>query len=123
MKSAILNLGLKKKFNTWIFSHSLYPVECEGDSSEEVVRKYPKYLKVFIEHRLEGRLDRVNEFKTKGRGGLRLGAGRPKGTTKEQTKQVRLPLDIATWIKEPGMIDHIRFIMHAYPISREKIMY
>lgn len=33
------------------------------------------------------------------RGGKRPGSGRPTGTKKELTKQVRLPQDIANWIQ------------------------
>src|SRR5262249_37913004 len=87
-----------KKFNAWIFSHPLYPtVECEGESAKEVVGKYPKYLEIFIEHRLQNRIHYLAEKKTKGKGGSRAGAGRPKGSVKEPTKQIRVPLDIAEW--------------------------
>src|SRR5437588_456984 len=87
-----------KEFKVWLFSHPHYPVECEGVSAAEVKKKYPKYLEVFIEHRLQGRIDEVNEKKTSGKGGYRPGAGRPKGTTSEPTKQIRVPLDIADWL-------------------------
>jgi len=60
------------EFNAWIFSNDLYPVICEGKSAKEVIKKYPKYIEVFIEHRMEGRLDSINEKKTKGKGGARL---------------------------------------------------
>lgn len=102
-----------KKFNVWIYSNPLYPIECEGESAEDVIKKYPKYLEVFIEHRLKGKLDSLNERKTKGKGGAREGAGRPKGTLKEPTKQIRVPVDIAEWIKTPGMIFHIREMLKA----------
>jgi len=100
-----------KRFKSWLFHHPLYPVECEGQSKEEVIQKYPEYLAVFIEQRLKGNLDEVNERKTKGRGGARKGAGRPVGSTKEPTTQIRVPLDIASWLKRPGMIEHLRFIL------------
>lgn len=103
-----------KEFDAWIFSHRLYPVECEGNSAEEVIQKYPKYLEVFVRHRMNGMLDDINEKKTKGKGGVRVGAGRPLGTKKESTMQVRLPVDIAKWIKAPGMIDHIRQMASTY---------
>lgn len=102
-----------KDFNVWIYSNPLYPIECEGESAEEVIKKYPKYLEVFIEHRLKEKLDSLNEKKTKGKGGAREGAGRPKGTLKEPTKQIRVPLDIAEWIKTPGVIYHIREMLKA----------
>jgi hypothetical protein len=103
LKIALTEIGsikpwFEKEYKTWVFSHPLYPVECEGISSEEVIKKYPKYLAVFIEHRMQGRIDTINEKKTKGKGGYRPGAGRPIGSIKEPTKQVRLPIDIA----QPG---------------------
>lgn len=101
-------------FNAWIFSHPLYPVECEGNSKEEVQKKYPKYLEVFLEHRIEGRIGEINERKTKGKGGYRPGAGRPKGSSHEPTKQIRLPTDIVFWMKQhPDSITKIRKIMGA----------
>lgn len=120
LKVALSEIGeitpwFDKNFNAWIFSNSLYPVECEGQSAEEVIKKYPKYMEVFIEHRMKGKIDQINEKKTKGKGGARPGAGRPVGTKKEQTTQIRIPSDIAEWIKYPGMIDHIRQMVHAYP--------
>lgn len=107
-----------KDFTTWIYSNSLYPVECEGQSAEEVIKKYPKYLEVFIEHRMKGKLDPINQKKTKGKGGARPGAGRPKGSTKEPTKQIRVPIDIAAWLDHPGIYEHIRQLIKAYPAHR-----
>lgn len=99
-------------FKCWIYSNPLYPVECEGKSAADVIKKYPKYLKVFIEHRLQGRLDAVNEIKTKGKGGYRPGAGRPKGTFKEPTKQKRIPVDIAEWFDtNPMAFEQVRQLM------------
>jgi len=40
----------------------------EGKTKKEVVKKYPKYLEIFIEYRIQERLDELNEKKTKGRG-------------------------------------------------------
>lgn len=110
---ALLEIGsitpwYDKDFNAWIFSNPMYPVECEGQSAEEVVNKYPKYLTVFIEHRMKGKLDTLNEKKTQGKGGARPGAGRPIGTTKEPTKQIRVPVDIADWLKIPKNIEAVR---------------
>ena len=34
-----------RRFKSWIFSHSAYPVEYAGNSKEEVVRNYPLYLR------------------------------------------------------------------------------
>ena len=103
-----------KKFNAWIFEHPAYPIGCEGTSSEEVVKKFPLYLRDFIEERLNNNLASFVEKATKGHGGKREKAGRPAETTKEETKQVRLPIDIAEWIKAPGMISNIRKMIQTY---------
>ena len=61
------------------------------------------------------KLDALNEKKTKGKGGVRPGAGRPKGSTKEPTKQIRLPADIATFMKEnPQCYEDIRKLMRMH---------
>ena len=119
LKLALSEIGaispwFDKDFNAWIYSNSLYPVECEGQSAEEVIKKYPKYLEIFIEHRMKGKLDAINEKKTKGKGGARQGAGRPKGSAKESTKQIRVPSDIAEWLKYPETIIHLRMLMESY---------
>lgn len=103
-----------KEFSAWIFSNDLYPVECEGKSAEDVIKKYPKYLEIFIEHRIAGKIDKMDERKTKGRGGARSNAGMPIGTKKEPTTQIRVPSDIAVWLKQPGIISNLRNIMQAY---------
>ena len=73
-----------KKCKEWVFSHELYPVEYGGETPEEVIKNYPLYLKEFIKQRLDHNLAPFVEKKTKGRGGYRPGAGRPKGTTLNQ---------------------------------------
>lgn len=98
--------------NEWIFSHHKYPVEYGGESPEEVIKNYPKYLREFIKHRLNNKLNPLTEKKTKGRGGQREGAGRPKGTIKEPTKRVTLPMDIASWITMPEAMQQVRNWMH-----------
>jgi len=95
-------------YKTWVFSHVLYPVEYSGDTREEVIENYPLYLKDFIIERLKSNLSFITEKKTKGRGGKRMGSGRPAGTTKETKKRVSLPLDIADWIVLPDTILHLR---------------
>lgn len=119
LKIALSEIGtitpwFDKDFNAWIYANPLYPVECEGESFEEVIKKYPKYLEIFIEHRMKGKLDAFKEKKTKGKGGARPGAGRPKGSTKELTKQIRVPADIAEWLKYPETITHLRMLMESY---------
>lgn len=104
-----------KEVDCWVFSHENYPVEYGGDSIEEVIENYPKYLMEFIKHRLEGRLSPINEKETKGRGGYREGAGRPKGSkSANPTKQIRVPADIAEWLKYPETITYLRMLMESY---------
>ncbi len=104
-----LNIALKEigkikpwfdeDFNAWIFSHKKYPdVEYAGDSVEEVIKNYPLYLRDFIEERLNDNLAPHIEKATKGHGGKREGAGRPKGTKKESKVRVYLAKDIANWV-------------------------
>lgn len=103
-----------KKFDSWIFSHTLYPVEYAGETKEEVIANYPLYLKEFIKHRLQDRLSPLMENKTKGHGGKRAGAGRPQGSKKEEKVRIYVPKDIASWLQYPETISHIRSLMHAY---------
>lgn len=98
-----------KKFNAWVFRHKKYPdVEYVGNSPEEVIKNYPKYLREFIKHRLDNNIWESVEKKTTGRGGKREGAGRPKGTKKPPTRRVSLPSDIADWIEKPSSLPQIR---------------
>jgi hypothetical protein len=118
LKSALSEIGeiepwFDKAFKTWVFYHDLYPVECSGDTKEEVINNYPLYLKEFIQHRLEDTLSPLMENKTKGYGGKRIGAGRPKKTEEEKIR-VYLPKDIALWIKHPETISNIRQFIRAY---------
>lgn len=95
-------------YKTWVFSHDAYPIECSGETKEEVISNYPHYLYDFIEERLNDNLSEITEKKTKGKGGKREGAGRPLGSKKEPTKRVSLPIDIADWITKQGTITHLR---------------
>lgn len=83
-----------EEVDAWIFSHPNYPVEYGGNSKDEVIKKYPKYLAEFIKHRLNGNLDPLTEKKTKGHGGCHEEAGLPKGSTKEEKSRKNLPKDI-----------------------------
>lgn len=124
LRTALVEVGkikpwFDKDVDCWVFSHKNYPVEYGGDSEKEVVKNYPKYLREFIKHRLDGRLSPVNEKETKGRGGCREGSGRPKGSkSAPPTKQIRVPADIAEWLKYPDTIVHLRMLMESY--SRTK---
>lgn len=122
LKIALQEIGkikpwFDKPYKTWVFSHPAYPVEYSGDSKEEVIKNYPIYLADFIEERLNENLSPITEKKTHGRGGKREGSGRPVGTTKEPTRRVSLPRDIADWITTPGIIPHIRGL--GIPIHRQ----
>lgn len=113
LKIALQEIGkihpwFDNKFKTWVYSHKSYPVEYSGDSEEEVIKNFPLYLRDFIEERLNDNLSYLTEERTIGRGGKREGSGRPKGSIKEPTKRVTLPLDIAEWIIEPHIIEHLR---------------
>ena len=117
-----LNIALKEigkikpwfddNFNIWLFNHPLYPIDYAGESVEEVIKNYPLYLKEFIKHRLNENLNPLTEKETKGRGGKREGAGRPKGTFKEHKTRIYVPDDIAKWIKHPQSIAQVRRLMH-----------
>lgn len=121
LKIALAEVGkikpwFDKEVNCWIFSHENYPVEYGGDSPEEVIENYPKYLREFIAHRLEGKVSEINEKETKGKGGYREGSGRPKGTTSSSPMtQIRVPPDIAVWLKQPGIMVHVQKMLQAYP--------
>lgn len=113
---ALQEIGeIKPKFakdvDAWVFSHPKYPVRYAGDSPEEVIQNYPLYLRDFIEERLNNNLAPSVEKKTRGKGGKREGAGRPKGTKKERKTRVYLPDDIASWIKRPEAIPQLRKLM------------
>lgn len=107
-----------KEVSAWVFEHSFYPVGYAGDSPEEVIENYPKYLEVFIEHRLKNRIGEINERKTKGKGGYRPGSERLKGT-KSPTKQIRISNDVADWLKIPQNMETIR-ILKDHPEIFEK---
>jgi hypothetical protein len=106
LKRALKEVGeitpiFDKKVGEWIFSSPLYPVEYGGDSEEDVIKNYPKYLREFIKHRLEDKLHPLMEKKTTGHGGKRKGAGRPKSAKKTTaTSVVRLPTDIVDWVQK-----------------------
>ncbi len=97
-----------KEVNAWVFSHRSYPVEYGGDSPEDVLKGYPLYLREFIKQRLNHNLSPVTEKQTRGRGGKRDGAGRPRGTKKEPKKRISLPKDIVRWFEQPDAISQFR---------------
>ena len=102
----------EKDVNAWVFSHKNYPeVEYAGESKEDVIENYPEYLREFIRHRLNDNITERVEKKTKGRGGKREGAGRPRGTKKEPKQRVYLPKDVAEWIEKPSSIPQVRHLI------------
>ena len=97
----------------WVFEHKLYPESYGGKTKKEVIKRYPLYIRQFIEHRLNGTLSPFVEKRTLGRGGKREGAGRPIGSTKAPTAVVRLPLDIAQWLKaDPAHLEEVRSLLN-----------
>ena len=105
LKIALKEIGeikpwFDKEVNAWVFEHKSYPVGYGGESKDEVIKNYPKYLREFIRQRLNDNLALSVEKRTKGRGGKRLGAGRPRGTRKERKKRIYLPTDIVGWVNE-----------------------
>jgi len=88
-----------KETDCWFFSHKIYPVACEGKTPQAVIKRYPLYLKEFIKHRLNDRLDRSIEARTRGRGGRREGAGRPLGSTKDPKVRMYVPERFAAWLR------------------------
>ncbi|MEN8236120.1 MAG: hypothetical protein ABFQ95_01005 [Pseudomonadota bacterium] len=94
----------------WVFSHEKYPVEYAGDSKEEVIENYPKYIKEFIKHRLNRNLSPIMENKTTGRGGYRPGSGRPTGTKKEPKQRIYAPEDVAFWLKDNENLALVRVL-------------
>jgi hypothetical protein len=113
LKIALVEVGeikpwYDKEVKAWIFSHPAYPVEYGGKSKAEVIKNYPRYLREFIKQRLNHNLAPNIEKRTKGRGGKREGAGRPKGTKKEPKMRISLPIDIASWFDRPNAISQFR---------------
>jgi hypothetical protein len=97
----------------FVFEHPSYPWVMHADPSlEETKYGYLRALRTFIQDRLNNTVADSTERTTRGRGGLRPGAGRPKGSTKEPTKMVRLPIDVADWIKaDPAHLEKVRNMM------------
>lgn len=107
-----------EEVNEWIFSHPNYPVEYGGESAEEVIKNYPKYLREFITQRLNNNLNPLTEKKTKGHGGNREGAGRPKGSVKEAKERITLPTDLVSWFKNnPKAIELVRKTMRKHHVT------
>jgi hypothetical protein len=98
-----------KEVGEWVFAHPKYPVECGGETKNDVMKNYPLYLKEFIKERMKNNLNVATEMKTTGRGGARPGAGRPKGTKKKkEQKRMYVPYDLVNWLKDEKNIVAVR---------------
>jgi hypothetical protein len=96
----------------YIFEHAAYPVvDYAADTLEETIQGYQRILKEWIVDRLAGNVADVAERITSGRGGARPGSGRPKGTVKNPTAVVRLPLKVAQWLKDPAHLAQVEKLM------------
>jgi hypothetical protein len=116
LKIALAEIGkikpwFEKDVDAWVFSHRAYPVEYAGDSAEDVIKGYPLYLREFIKQRLNRKLAKNVEKRTKGHGGIRQGAGRPKGTKKEPKKRISVPQDVARWFARPNAVSQFRHMV------------
>lgn len=108
-----INPWFDKNVDAWIFEDPNYPVGCEGNSKEEVIKKYPLYLEEFIRERLRDNVSPSVEKRTKGKGGKREGAGRPINPNKEHKTRIYVPDDIANLLKEPGVVMYLRGLIKA----------
>lgn len=85
----------------FVFEHDAYPMVMHGDTTvEATIQGYHRALRHFVQARLAGQIaDSVNAV-TRGRGGVRAGAGRPKGSSKKPAKvSVRLIPELAQYLK------------------------
>lgn len=98
----------------WVFEHPAYPESYSGATPEEVIRGYPLYLGQLIQARLDGSLAPYVEKKITGRAGRRPRVGRSQRVTKPSTRMVRLPVEIAEWLKaDPENVNQVRKLMKA----------
>ena len=103
----------QEEVSAWVFTHPLYPtVEVPGDTEEDCRNRYPWWLAQFIKERLKDNISEADERITSGRGGKRSGSGRPRGRRKPETEAIRVPIDIAQWLKaQPEHWEQVRKIM------------
>jgi hypothetical protein len=97
----------------YVFEHPAYPVvDYAAKTPQEVIEKYKRVLRSFIEDRLAGNVAESVDRMTPGRGGHRPGARPPKRSTKRKTRRINLPDDVATWLTEdPSRIEQVRALM------------
>ena len=115
VQKALMEIGEIKpwfsdEYGFYVFKHPTYPVvDYVGDTPEETIEGYKRILKEWIQERINQNIPDFVEKMTSGRGGARPGAGRPK---KEETTQIRIPTDIATWLRaDPSRYHKIRELM------------
>ena len=65
-------------------------------------------------------LNPLVEKETKGHGGKRIGAGRQVGTIKTPTIQIRVPIDLADWLKISTNIEVVRKVRDALIMQSHK---
>jgi hypothetical protein len=87
--------------NAWVFEHETFPlVRYAGDTEQEVIENYPKYLADYLEELSKDNISKTAEKAfSSGRGGKRENSGRPKGTTKEPGKMYWFPILVGDWLK------------------------
>jgi hypothetical protein len=97
----------------WVFSHTAYPtVDYMGDTPEDTITGYTRILEAFLCERLNGTVAGFVDQLTVGRGGKRVGAGRPIGSVKTPSLRISVPTDIANWLKgQPDHWEQVRKLM------------
>ncbi|MBK8190933.1 MAG: hypothetical protein IPK79_10845 [Vampirovibrionales bacterium] len=93
----------------YLVEHPAYPMVMHADPDpEKALTGYFRALRQFVKYRLAGEIADTTEQATSGRGGAREGAGRPR---KNETKTVRLPVDMADWLRDQKHQDQVRRLM------------
>ena len=92
----------------WLFQHPAYDLEAEGETSDDCMATYKRWLHTFIKERLKNNLAPNVEAKSSGRGGKRDGAGRPIGTKKTDKMRIYVPQELAFWLKDEKNIQWLQ---------------
>jgi hypothetical protein len=97
---------------TWVFESPRFPdMEIEGDSREEVIALYPRFLAEHLRDLDAGKVAARIAAITPGWGGVRPGAGRPKGTQKPSpSKRISVDAEIAEAIALLGQ-ERVKMIL------------
>jgi hypothetical protein len=96
-----INVVFDEECQEYAASHPYYPsILAPGNTPEEAQETFIRHLRIFIEQRLKSNLAPNVERMTSGRGGVRLGAGRPK----KDTTRVSIGSDLASWLRKPENI-------------------